>query len=277
MPGSIEFTERDIDFLVAETDRKLLASIDVIKTDAKFVDSILESKARDIVQRAMSMDEASMLSSITPRFLFEAMLRSARKELAARSYTIERGPFQRIPVFDTGEVAHFLSDDAVVKYLARMMTSFTRIRSFSRPVRIRKGIWRRIRFNDMDVDSLKSYCESIDEEQRFAYYKRIADLCLFIVGIFPEYAGPAMNSGRSAARPPIFGRRQRSSEDYEAEGRRFYQLASRHYSARVDGTSQLLETMGDGFNLAKKPLNYISERYLDFRKGTFFSPSPSTS
>lgn len=273
MAASMEFTEQDIAFLVAETDRKLLASVDIIKTDAKFVDSILESRAQDIVRRAMSMDQASLLSSITPRFLFEAMLRAARKELAARSYTIERGPLQRIPVFDTGEVVHFLSDDAIVKYLARMLTSFTRIRSYSRPVRIRKGIWRRIRFNDMDIDSLMRYCESIDEEQRFAYYKRIADVCLFIVGIFPEFAGTDMNFGRRTTLPLIFGRRPRSSEDYENEGRRFYKLASRHQSAKIDGSSRLLDTMADGFSRAKKPLNYMSERYLDFRKGTFFSPS----
>ena len=275
MPGPIEFTEQDIAFLVSETDRRLLASIDIIKTDATFVDSILESRAPEIVRRAMSMDQASLLSSITPRFLFEAMLRAARKDLAARSYTIERGPLQRIPVFDTGEVVRFLRDDAVVKYLARMLTSFTKIRSFSLPVRVRKGLWRRIRFNDMDIDSLMRYCDGIDEEQRFDYYKRIADLCLFIVGIFPEFAGPDVSFGRSMTRPLIFGRRLRSSEDYENEGRRFYKLASRHQSAKIDGSSRILETIGDGFNLAKKPLNYASERYLDFRKGTFFASSSS--
>ncbi len=274
--ASIELTDQDIAFLVGQTDPKLLASIDIIRSDPRFLDSMLESHAQDIVRHVMSMDQATVLSTVTPRFLFEAMLRSARKELGSRSYTVERGPLQRIPVFDAEEVLAFMRDNAVVKYLAAMLTSFTRIRSFTRPVRVRKGIWRRIRFNDMDMDSLMRSCESVAEDQRFGYYKRIADLSLFITGIFPEYSSLDTRAGRDSPRPYMFGRRVRSSEDYEKEGSRFYKLAARHPTASLDGSSRLLERMGENFRLAKKPLNYLSERYLDFRRGTFFGPSSST-
>jgi hypothetical protein len=217
----------------------------------------------------------NIVASITPRFLFEAVLRAARKELAARAYTLERSSTQRIPIFDTGEVLSFIQDEAVLKYLARMLTSFTHIRSFTWPVRVRKGIWRRIRFSDMDLDSLMRYCETVDETQRFEHYKRIADLCLFIVGIFPEYAGMDTGGPGDRRQAIIPGRRRRSPDDYEREGRRFYKLASEHRDAALLGSSTLLKRMGDGFHLAKKPLNFISERYLDFTKGLLFPSAAS--
>ncbi len=107
--------------------------------------------------------------------------------MESQAYTVERTATPKIPVFDTPEVVRFLSDKAALKYLADMHSSFTRIESFTLLVRVRRGAWRKIRFNDMDIDSLLRFCQAIDKECRFGFYKRIADLCLFILGMFPKY------------------------------------------------------------------------------------------
>jgi hypothetical protein len=268
------FSAQDVAFLLGESTPELLNRIDIIKDDPTFVDSLLESHAPQIVRRIMASSQ-DVVASITPGFLFEALLRAARTELASRIYTLERSSIQRIPVFDTEQVLRFMQNDAVVKYLARMLTSFTRVHSFTWSVRVRKGVWRRIRFNDMDVDLLIRYCETLDEPQRYEYYKRIGDLCLFTVGIFPEYAPSDTGSARGERNALAFGRRQRSAEEYEQEGRRFYELAAEHRDALVLGSRSVLEQIGGSFHLAKKPLNFISERYLDFRKGVLFPSSPS--
>jgi hypothetical protein len=33
-----------------------------------------------------------------------------------------------------------------------------------------------------------NFCEAVKDEHRPGFYKRIADICLFILGIFPGYA-----------------------------------------------------------------------------------------
>ena len=80
-----------------------------------------------------------------------------------------------------------LSQKQIRDYLAEMLVSFTRIESFTLPVRVRKGIWRKYRFNDLNVDSLIRYCQAVDEEYRFRFYKRIADVCLFLASARSGY------------------------------------------------------------------------------------------
>jgi hypothetical protein len=217
------------------------------------------------------MSEETITITITPRFLFEILLRAARRELENQAYTVERTATQKVPVFDTPEVVRFLSNKLVLKYLADMLNSFTRIESFTFPIRVRKGVWRKIRFNDMDIDSLLRLCQGIDEEHRFGFYRRIADLCIFILGMFPEYVTMDYRYPSSGeARPKLFGRLRRSAEDYEEEGRRFYKLAGEHRDAKILDLAEVMWQLYEKFNLAKKPLNYISEHFIRFRKAKLF-------
>ncbi|MFX1266028.1 MAG: hypothetical protein ACFFH0_11650 [Promethearchaeota archaeon] len=158
-----------------------------------------------------------------------------------------------------------------MKYLADMLTSFTRIESFTIPIRVRKGIWHRIRFSDVDLDDLIRFCQTVNEENRFSLYKRIADLCLFILGMFPEYVVMDYRYPfRRETRPKMFGRWRRSIEDYEEEGRRFYKLAGNHDDAAILHLNDVLNNLHDKFNLAKKPLNHISAYILQFRRDKLF-------
>lgn len=260
---STGFSEPDIAFLAGVADVRLLDRIDLVRNDPAFVESIVENKAFELLERILLMSTDSLTVTVSPRLLFEVLLRAARKEMATRTYTVERTARDKIPVFDAAEAFAFIQNDDILKYLASMLVSFTHIRSFTWPVRVRKGLWRRYRFNDMDIDSLLRFADTIDEERRFDIYKRTADLCLFTLGVFPEHASLALRS--ASAR-----RWGRSAEDYEEEGRRFYRLAARHPDARAAGLDHVLLRLHEEFHLATKPLSYISERYLQFRKGRVF-------
>lgn len=116
-----------------------------------------------------------------------------------------------------------------------------------------------------------SFCEVVEDEYRFAFYKRIADVCLFILGIFPEYVERDYRYPFSRqVRPQIRGRLRISPEDYEKEGRRFYKLAAEHLSARGLNLSEVFWALHGNFQKARKPLNFIAEHYLRYQRQNIF-------
>jgi hypothetical protein len=266
-----ELSYGDIRFLVSTVDSALMSKIDSISGDPDIIESLMEQGARKVFRRIILLNENEITTSITPRFLFEILLRTAQVEVENQGYTIERTPSLRIPVFDSQDIVGFLRNKDMIKYLSNMLTSFTRIHSYTIPIRIRKGIWRRIRFNDMDIDSLLRYCQTASEESRFSIYKRIADLCLFLLGMFPEYIEPNLpNSFTNKTSQKLFGRVRRSAEEYEEEGKRFYKLAGEHRGSYTMGLSNALWQLHEQFDFAKKSLNFISENLLQFRKVNLF-------
>ena len=272
--STTQFSSGDICFLVSTVNPNLLGRIDSISSDHEFIVSMMEQGAVKVFHRIMLLDENELTTSITPRFLFEVLLRTARFELKNRGYTIERSASMKVPVFDSRNVVEFMEDREVIRYLADMLTSFTKIQSYTIPIRVRKGFWRRIRFNDMDIDSLMRYCQTVEEESRFKIYKRIADLCLFLLGIFPEHVTPVLSSsfpGQTGSR--MFGRMRRSAQEYAEEGRHFYKLAAEHQDSSKAGLTKALWVLHEQFDLAKKPLNYISENLVQFKKVKLFPSS----
>jgi len=61
-----------------------------------------------------------------------------------------------------------------------------------------------------------------------------------------------------------------SPADYETEGRKFYRLAAEHQSARELDLSEVFWALHGNFQKAKKPLNFIAEHYLHYRKHKVF-------
>ncbi len=260
--GNMRLSDRDLDFVIREAapdfaDKEKLERL--IREDEDFRKALVGDER--VFRRVMSDEE--IVLRISPTLYFEILLRKALKDLEGVSHTIERTGSQVIPVFDTKEVVGLLARQSVVEYLADMLSSFTRVNSYVVPMRVRKGIWRKIRFNDMDISVLTRFCGTVGERERFSVYKRIADACLFILGIFPEYA-------RFDQRYPLSGERGtrtaarvgRTVHEYEEEGRKFYRLAAGHYSGRALDLSEVLWVLYENFNTAKKPLNLISEHYL---------------
>jgi hypothetical protein len=255
-----------VETLIPErTDKERL--VELIKDDEGFVEAMLRDE--ELFDRVIGDEE--ILVKISPELFFAVLLERVWKDLEKETHTVERRYLQRIAVFDSDRVVDLLSRKQIRDYLAEMLVSFTRIESFTLPVRVRKGIWRKYRFNDLNVDSLIRYCQAIDEEHRFRFYKRIADVCLFLAGMFPEHIEAQYRYPLSRKmRPRVMGQSQRSMEDYEEEGRAFYELAAEHEVAKVRNLDGVLATLSENFILAEKPLAFMSDHYLGFRRHELF-------
>jgi hypothetical protein len=111
----------------------------------------------------------------------------------------------------------------------------------------------------------------VEDEHRLGFYKRIADICLFILGIYPDYAESEYRYPFSGhARPQFRGKIRISPEEYEKEGRKFYKLAAEHRSAKELDLSETFWALHENFQKAKKPLNFIAEVYLQYKRHKLF-------
>jgi hypothetical protein len=248
-------SDRDLDFL-AETaspeikDKSRLKEI--IQEDEDFRNSYVGDEK---VFRKL-MDDQEIFLKVSPALFFEVLLRKAANDLEESGYTLEKTSRMKIPVFDTKEVSELL-----------MLASFTKIQTYTLSFRVRKGVWEKIRFNDLDILSLMNFCQAAGDEYRIGFYKRIADICLFTLGIFPDYAEQDYRYPFSGqVRPHILGKLRISPEDYEKEGRKFYKLAAEHPSAKELDLAETFRALHENFQKAKKPLNFISDHYLQYTK-----------
>jgi hypothetical protein len=241
--------------------------VDLIQDDETLLDAMLQDER--LFQQLMADEEVFV--SVSPRFFFKVLLLRARRDLEQELYTIERRHLQKVVLFDAHRVVDLLARPEVCDYLATLLASFTRITSVTIPIRVRQGVWRKIRVNDLDVDSLIRYAQILDEQDRFGVYQRIADSCLFLTGVFPEHIEIRQSYPHSGG-PRV---RFRSSllhnlEDFESYGRTFYRLASEHKLAQVRDLDRVLSTLSEHFILAEKPLAFVAERYLALRKSRLF-------
>jgi hypothetical protein len=259
---AFRLSEGDLDFLVATgtpdvRDRARVKRL--IETDDDFCQAFISDERT--FRRVMADDEVFL--KISPRLYFEILLRKARRDLEGATHTIERVGVQKVAVFDTKEVVDLLEREEVILYLADMLSSFTKVESYTVSYRVREGLWRKIRFNDLDMDSLIGFCRSVEEEHRLGFFKRIADICLFILGLFPEhveYTWRYPSSGEQ--RPGIMGSARRTVEDYEEEGRKFYRLAAESPGARQFALREVFNLLHGRFHVARKPLGFIAKHYL---------------
>jgi hypothetical protein len=239
----------------------------LVARDKPLIEAMLDDEG--LFQRLMSKEE--ILLQVSPWLLFAVLLRRAWRDLQQESFTTERRHLQKVLMFDTDRVIELLEREPVRSYLATMLASFTRIESVTIPVRVRRGIWRKYRISDIDVDSLMRYAGAVPEEYRYATYRQIGDACLFLAGMFPEYIEaqhryPLTRQTRPRARSRICAR----LEDYEAHGRAFYRLAAEHVNASGEGLSDVLATLSEDFILAEKPLGFVASRYLQLTKHRLF-------
>ncbi len=230
-------------------------------TDAHLRADLVDNEA--VFTRALHDDE--ILLKISPPLLFEILLCKARSDLQQISYTMEQASGLSVPVFDAVEVVEILEDEAVLGYLAEMLASFTRAHNRTVNVRGKGHVWRRMRYSDLDIVSLLRLAEAVEPAQRLAVYQRIADLCLFVLGMFPDHAELEYRYPHTGElRRRVDGRGGISPEEYETRGRQFYRLAAEQRAARTRDLSDIFWTLHEGFQQALKPLNFISMHYLQF-------------
>lgn len=268
----LALNDGDLDFLVGQAAPRASNSEQLkqlIREDDAFRKAVVGDE--NVFERVMNDEEIFL--KISPALYFEVLLRKALKELEVATHTVERAGRQSIPVFDTDDVVELLSKPEVLLYLAHMLGTFTRIHSYTTSVRVRKGVRHRQRFNDMDIDSLLRLSANVDEEHRFAFYKRIADVCLFVTGIFADFTFFDYRYPKSGQlRPMSAGRLRRSLEDYEEDGRRFYRLAAEHPTAGLLDLSEVFGLLKQKFTSARKPLTFIASHYLHSQKQQLFMP-----
>ena len=183
MTGSrVIFKDEDLRFLIAvctpdtsDTDRMFR----ILREDPEILDAMISDEK--VFHRLL--ENPLSLLSVSPALFFAILLVRVAADLARQPFTFERSHGLTMALFDGAQVLKLLENRGLRDYLTDMLVSFVRINSFSFSVRVRPGLWRRVRFSDFDIDSLVRYCSSIDESERFPAYKRIADICLFTLGI----------------------------------------------------------------------------------------------
>ena len=263
-------SDSDLDFLIKTVSSDVSDKLrlkQIIREDEDFRNQYI---GEEKIFRSV-MDDDEILLKISPALFFEILLRKAVNELEARSYTYEKTSSMRIPVFDSRDVVDLLEKESLLIYLADMLSSFSRIESYTISFRVKQGVRKKIRFNDLDIHSLMSLAEVVEEPYRLGFYKRIGDICLFILGIFPDHAEydyryPFSKQGR----PHIRNKMRISPEDYDKEGRKFYKLAAAHPTAEDLELSEVFRALYGNFQKAKKPLNFISEHYLQYKTQSVF-------
>src|SRR6202171_5794067 len=203
----LHLSESDLRFLV-ETVATNRRDNDHIVNLIRDKEDLLEPMLDDpkLTERLFRDEEA--LVRVTPHMLFSVLLRRLRRELEKEAYVLDvdtKG--KRIPVFEGPAVAEMLSDKQTRDYLAEMLSSFARTNS-GIIYRKERGTWHKRRFSDIALDDMVELARIIDPEMRPALYKRIADIALFLSGIFPEHAAHS-----SGSRINIFAKH--TLKDYE--------------------------------------------------------------
>lgn len=257
----MKLTDSDLKFLVETVAAKYqdhTSIIELIIDKEDFQDKMLDDPK--LAQRVLNDEEAFI--RISPYMLFSILLRQIRRDLENETYINEVGDKgERIPVFEAPEVAELLDHRPPRDYLVDMLSSFAKTRS-TVAYWMERGRLRRRKFSDMDIDDMILLCSQSDPEVRPMYYKRIADVALFLAGIFPDH------TIQSASRTCSIRHKRRTIADYETEGQTFYELAARE--SPEPGLESIFTTLSEKFTLARRALNFLSERYVRSERAYYF-------
>jgi hypothetical protein len=102
----------------------------------------------------------------------------------------------------------------------------------------------------------------IDPEMRPAFYKRIADIALFLSGIFSEHAALFATPRKTMLSAKW------TLKVYEQAGKRFYSVAARETDQAH--WKLALGTLAEKFTLARLALNSLSDRYAKTHRAWYF-------
>ena len=234
--------------------------IELVRHKEDFLEQMLDDPK--LLDRLLNDEEALVRAS--PYMLFSVLLRHVLRELSHTSviYEPESGG-RRIAVFEAPAVVELLSRVEAREYLVDLLCSFVRTNT-GYVYWKERGTWHRRKFNDTDLDDMIALAGMVDAELRPRYLRRVADIALFLSGVFPD----------QALRQAPWSRRtittRRTLQEYEQAGQRFYALAARETPERP--LQSLLEMLSERFLLARSALNSLSDRFLKYHRGRYFEP-----
>lgn len=264
-------SREDLDFVIRTvvTKRRDYDEIrGIIKGKADLIDIMLDDER--LFRAAMAED--NIFLKLSPFLLFTILLRKVHRDLKETTFTIEPvGRKERLPVFDAPQVAELLGDKDVCTYLADMLSSFTKVGTTTLYFKNGPTLSKRI-FNDTDLEDVIDLSNILPEDSRFSLYKRAADICLFLTGIFPDYIFSREEEGNSLLKNKEAGGNQSDLEAYEKQGQMFYRQAASHKTAKAVGLDRVLLILSEKFVLARKPLTMIADRYMGAKRDQWFTP-----
>jgi len=190
-------------------------------------------------------------SAVSPTLLFAVFVCHAAAELRSAGHVAEwAGPHARVPVFDVGEVQEFLEAPGRVLFLVELLTSF----AGTAPGR--------------GIDDLVTLAEMSDDSP--GWYRRLADLVLFLAGVFPDRTllrpyspAEAEKLGRSAGMTAgeilatLADAPGGTISAVEALGCRWYAKA-----AADQDSPAVVADLAARFRPARRILTYVSDRHL---------------
>jgi hypothetical protein len=246
---------------------------------------------------------------ISPFLVFAAAVHRIAADLRGSGYVPERtAPGLRVPVFDGPQLAAYLAAPVHRLFLAELLASFARSSSGVILTHTPQGLRRR-RWSDLDLSRLIMLLEAVPEAERAPVWRRLGDLALFMIGVFPASVERLMTGRLDPARlarltglatPPSFAG---PAELTEWLGAGWYRLAARRTPspATVDAeasstpaarsansapetvtvgavrpagaaTAESLLDNAEHMHQARRVLNAVTDRYLFPVSTDWFSP-----
>lgn len=215
----------------------------------------------------------------SPFLTFAVAVHRTAAALDSATFVEERcAPRLRVPVFDTDVLRRLLADPERRYFLVELLASYTRISSGVTWTRTARG-WRRRRFSELDPARLAELLEVVQPVERPGIYRRLGDLALFLLGVFPDHRPPIGAGAATDRLLRISG--VATDRTTELDGHRLLEmLGARWYAAAVAsataagqpvvGTLAVTRHMAEHFDDARRVLNAVTDRYLFPWRGQWF-------
>ena len=235
---------------------------------------------------------AGVLAEVSPYLLFAVAVHRGVFDLQGATFVAERfGGHKRIPVFDTASLRSYYTDPAHRLFAVEHLASYIRVQSG--PVWVRQGQrWRRQRFSELEPHRLAALLGAVSEEERTGIFRRLGDLALFLTGVFPDHSATkpmlpieAERLIRTLTYAPVAPLTLAEASAVIAEaghsrqallgalGPRWYRMAAA--ATPLPTTRALLEDAATGFDLARRFLTLVTDRYLFPLREGFFGAAAS--
>lgn len=256
------WSDRDLDYMVRVLMPEVKHPHELVKK-LRSDEDILEGMLDDPKLFDHLMNNTEQVLNVSGRLFFTVLLNRARLDLKRQPFTFERDNRFGVVVFDAVAVLDLLEDRSIRSYLATVLSSFVRIENKVVYMRTGNGTYRKMRVNDFDIESLIEFSKLVDDDQRVYLWKRIGEICLFLIGVFSDYV-------EMQSTLPGGWFHAKSRKELTECGAYYYREASKKGRNLPGELEHALARVSQEFHLATKPLNYISRRYLGYIEHTVF-------